>query len=128
MSLQSKTEAGVSVVRQINMAAPGALNTDVTLTDFQTGETFWTNTRNNFIQDITNAIDPVAGLQYFLKTERNGKERKRWFSAMLLTTFNGTVRPGFPVFMGSGQLQWVAQQTLGALTAQNWLVTLQHDL
>jgi len=128
MSLQSRTEAGVSTVKQIDQAAAGALNTDVTLSDLATGENFWTNTRDNFIQDITNLADPAAGLRYFVKTERNGKERKRWYSAMLLTTFNGQVRPGFPVFLGKGQVQWVGQQTLGALTAQSYLVTLQHEL
>jgi len=128
MSLQSRVERGISTVKQINMAAPGALNTDVTLTDQATGDRFWTVSRDNFIEDITNAIDPVAGLQYFLTTTRNGKERKRWFSSMLLTTFNGESRPGFPVFFGRGQVNWVAQQTLGALTAQNWLVTLAHEL
>jgi len=128
MSLEARTQKGISVVRQMNMAAPGALNTDVRLTDFQLGETFWTNSRDNFIQDITNEADPAAGLRYFVKTERNGKERKRWYSAMLLTTFNGAVRPGFPVFLAKGQVQWVGQQIAGALTAQNYLVTLQHDL
>jgi len=128
MSLQSRVDRGISTVKQINMAAPGALNTDVTLTDQATGDRFWTVSRDNFIVDITNAIDPIAGLQYFLTTTRNGKERKRWFSAMLLTTFNGESRPGFPVLFGKGQVNWVAQQTLGALTAQNWLVTLQHEL
>jgi len=128
MSLQSRTEQGVSTVKQIDQAAAGALNTDVTLSDLATGENFWTNSRDNFIQDITNLADPAAGLRYFVKTERNGKERKRWYSAMLLTTFNGVVRPGFPVFLGRGQVQWVGQQTLGALTAQSYLVTLQHEL
>lgn len=128
MSLQDKVEAGISTVKQMDMAAPGALNTDVTLSDLATGENFWTNSRDNFIQDITNLADPAAGLRYFVKTERNGKERKRWYSAMLLTTFNGAVRPGFPIFLGKGQVQWVGQQTLGALTAQSYLVTLQHEL
>jgi len=128
MSLQDKVEAGISTVKQMDQAAAGALNTDVTLSDLATGENFWTNSRDNFIQDITNLADPAAGLRYFVKTERNGKERKRWYSAMLLTTFNGAVRPGFPVFLGKGQVQWVGQQTLGALTAQSYLVTLQHEL
>jgi len=128
MSLSDRVNQGISVVRQIDMAAPGALNTDVTLTDLQTGLTFWTNVRSNFIQDITNLADPAAGVRYFLKTERNGKERKRWYSTNLLTTFNGANRQGFPVALPPGQLSWVAQEILGALTAQSWLVTLQHDL
>jgi len=128
MSLEARVQRGISVVKQINAAAAGALNTNVTLLDQATGDRFWTVSRDNWIMDITNAIDPAAGLQYFLTTQRNGKERKRWFSSMLLTTFNGISRPGFPVFFGKGQVSWVMQQTLGALTAQSWLVTLQHEL
>jgi len=128
MSLQNRVERGISVVRQVDMAAPGALNTDVTLIDQQTGDRFWTNSRDNFIEDITNLGDPAAGLRFFVKTERNGKEKKRWYSTNLLTTFNGESRPGFPVFLGRGQLSIVGQQILGALTAQSYLFTLQHDL
>jgi len=128
MSLQGRVDRGDSVVRQVDQAAAGALDTDVTLTDLQTGDRFWTNSRPNFIQDITNAIDPIAGLQYLVTTQRNGKETKRWYSAMLLTTFNGPSRPGFPVFLRPGQINIVGQQTLGALTAQSYLFTLQHDL
>ncbi len=128
MSLAQRVDKGVSVVRQIDMAAPGALNTDVTLIDLQTGDRFWTNARDNFIQDITNLADPAAGLRYLVTTQRNGKEKKRWYASSLLTTFNGESRPGFPIFMGRGQLNWVGQQLLGALTAQSYLVTLQHDL
>jgi len=127
-SLANRVDRGTSVVRQIDMAAPGALNVDVTLTDLQTGDRFWNNSRDNWIQDITNLADPAAGVRYFVTTQRNGKEKKRWYSTNLLTTFNGDKRPGFPVFLGKGMLNWVAQQILGALTAQSWLVTLQHDL
>jgi len=128
MSLFNRVNKGIGVVRQINFAAPGALNQDRVFTDDQTGDPFWTNSRDNWILNITNAIDPIAGLQYFYKTQRNGKEKKRWYSSQSLTTFTGEVRSGFPVFLGRGQLQWVIQQTLGALTAQNAQVSLQHDL
>jgi len=128
MSLQNRVDRGDSVVRQIDMAAPGALDTDVTLTDLQTGDRFWVNSIRNFIQDITNLIDPIAGLNYFVSTTRNGKETKRWYSGMLLTTTQSESRPGFPVSLRPGKINWVGQQLLGALTAQSWLVTLQHDL
>jgi len=128
LSLAQRVDRGIAVVRQIDMAAPGALNLDVTLTDLQTGDRFWTNSRDNFIIDITNLADPAAGLRYLVTTQRNGKEKKRWYASSLLTTFNGESRPGFPVFLGKGQLNWVGQQSLGALTAQSYLVTLQHDL
>ena len=124
----AQLDKGVSVVRQVDFTAPGALNQDRIFTDNITGDAFWTNSRDNWIFNLTNAIDPIAGLQYFYKTHRNGKEKKRWYSNMLLTTFTGDVRSGFPVFFGKGQMQWVLNQTLGALTAQNLLVTLQHDL
>jgi len=128
MSLAARVDRGISVVRQVDMAAPGALDVDVTLTDLQTGLGFWTNSRDNFIQDITNLADPAAGLRYLVTTQRNGKEKKRWYASSLLTTFNGESRPGFPVFLGKGQLTIVGQQLLGALTAQSYLFTLQHDL
>lgn len=114
------------VVRQINMAAPAALNTDVTLTDPQTGLTFQTLNQSNRIVDITNAADPAAGLQYLLKLIRGGREVRRWTAAMFLTTVN--VHVGFPVDVVSGAIQWFGQQTLGALTAQNYLVTFAMDL
>ncbi len=126
MSLANRVDQGIATVRQIDMSAPGALDTDVTLTDLQTGLTFWTNSRSNFIIDITNIPDPAG--RYLVKTERNGKERKRWYSSSLLTTFNGESRPGFPVALPPGQLLWVGQQISGGLLATSYLVTLQHDL
>lgn len=115
-------------VRQINMAAPGALNTDVIMTDQQTTLPYYNNTKiGNKILNIQNALDPAAGLSYFIKTQRNGRETRRWYSTQLLTTFTGAVRPGFPVDIASGIFQWVGQQTLGALTAQSWLVTYLAD-
>jgi len=128
MSLAQRVDQGISVVRQVDQAAAGALDIDVTLTDLQTGLAFWTNSRDNWIQDITNLADPAAGLRYLLTTQRNGKEKKRWYSTNLLTTFNNFPRAGFPVFLGKGQLTIVGQQLLGALTAQSYLITLQHDL
>lgn len=114
------------VVRQINQAAAGALNTDVTLTDAQTGLGFQTLGSPNRLLDITNAADPAAGLLYILKLVRNGREVRRWTPQMLLTTVDRHV--GFPVDMVGGQVQWVGQQTLGALTAQNYLATYFKDL
>jgi len=128
LSLFNRVNRGVGVVRQINFAAPAALNTDRIFTDDQTGDAFWTNSRDNWILNLTNAVDPAAGLLYFYKTQRNGKEKKRWYTNQSLTTFTGEVRSGFPVFLGKGQLQWAIQQSAGALTAQNALVSLQHDL
>ena len=114
------------VVRQINMAAPGALNTDVTLTDAQTTLTFQTLSRDNRLLDITNAVDPAAGLTYILKLVREGREIRRWTPAGLLTTVD--IHRGFPIDLRAGQIQWVGQQTLGGLAAQNYLATFFQDL
>lgn len=128
MSLANRVDKGISIVRQIDFVAPGSLNTDVPFTDQQTTLGFWTNSRDNWIQDITNLADPAAGVRYYVSTQRNGKEKKRWYSTNILTTFNGASRPGYPIFFGKGEIIWVEQQLLGALTAQSYLVTLQHDL
>lgn len=114
------------VVRQINQAAAGALNVDVVLSDLQTGLLFQTLGTNNRLLDITNAADPAAGLLYLLKLNRNGREVRRWTPQMLLTTIDRHV--GFPVDMAAGNVQWVGQQSLGALTAQNYLATYFKDL
>lgn len=114
------------VVRQVNQAAAGALNTDVTMTDAQTALTFQTLGQPNRIVDITNAGDPAGGLFYIIKLVRNGREVRRWGSAQLLTTLN--VHTGFPVDLVAGNVQWVGQQTQGALTAQNYFVTYFQDL
>lgn len=114
------------VVRQVNQAAAGALNTDVTMTDSQTGLGFQTLGTPNRILDITNAVDPAAGLLFIIKLVRNGREVRRWTPAQLLTTVDRHV--GFPVDVAGGNVQWFGQQTLGALTAQNYLVTYIKDL
>lgn len=128
MPTLQQLDKGISVVRQVNFAAAAALLTDRIFTDDQTGDAFWTNARDNWIFNVTNELDPAAGLRYFYKTQRNGKEKKRFYSNQALTTFTGDVRTGFPLFFGKGQVQWVIQQISGALTAQNALITLQHDL
>lgn len=114
------------VVRSISQAAAGALNTDVTLTDDQTTLSFQTLGAPNRLLDITNAVDPAAGLTYIIKLVRNGRETRRWTPNMLLTTVDRHV--GFPVDLVPGNVQWVGQQTLGALTAQSYNVTYFQDL
>lgn len=115
------------VVREVDMAAPGALATDVTLTDPQTGAlTFQTLSTMNRLVDITNFADPAAGLTYILKLVKNGREVRRWGSSQLLTTVN--VHPGFPIDNNPGNIQWVGQQIVGALTAQKYFCTWFMDL
>jgi len=114
------------VVRQIDQAAAGALNVDVTMTDTQTGLAFQTLGTPNRLIDITNAIDPIAGLTFLVKLIRNGREVRRWVANQLLTTIDRHV--GFPVDLTSGNVQWFGQQTLGALTLQSYLATYFKDL
>lgn len=113
-------------VRQINQAAAGALATDVVLTDPLTTLAFQTLTKPNRLLDITNEADPIAGLRYHVRTEKNRKELRRWFSVQLLTTIDRHV--GFPLDINSGNYQWIGQQSAGALTAQNYLCTWLTDL
>jgi len=114
------------VVRQIDQAAAGALNTDVTMTDTQTGLAFQTLGTPNRLVDITNAADPIAGLLYLIKLVRNGREVRRWVAQQLLSTIDRHV--GFPIDLVAGGVQWFGQQTLGALTAQSYLATYFKDL
>jgi len=114
------------VVRTIQQAAAGALNTDVRLTDAQTGLAFQTLGVANRLLDITNAVDPAAGLTYLLKLDRNGREIRRWQASMLLTTIDRHV--GFPIDLNSGNVQWNGQQLAGALTLQDYNATYFQDL
>jgi len=65
-------------------------------------------------------------LVYLLKLFRGGREVRRWSASQLLTTIDRHV--GFPVDIVAGEIQWVGQQTLGALTAQDYNVTFFKDL
>jgi len=114
------------VVRQIDQAAAGALDVDVTMTDTQTGLAFQTLGTPNRLVDITNAVDPAAGLTYIIKLVRSGREVRRWVANQLLTTIDRHV--GFPIDLVAGNVQWFGQQTLGALTAQSYLATYFKDL
>jgi hypothetical protein len=114
--------------RRIQQAAAGALNTDVVMTDQQTTQQFLTLTRPNKLLNLVHETDPAAGLTYIAKIHRNGRETRRWFTSQLLTGFTGPVRPGFPVDLMQGQIQWVGQQLAGALTAINYIMVTLYDL
>jgi len=114
-------------VRQINMAAPSAVNVDVTLTDEQTSLAFQTLASPNRLLDITNETDPAANSNYVLKLLRSGREVRRWNARGLLTTIDRHV--GFPLDMAPGQIQWEGYQTGSAgAAAHNYLCTYVHDL
>lgn len=110
-------------VTRILFGVPTGLNVDTFMADFDTNNNFYSLTKNNRILNIANEADPAAGLLYLLKLQRDGRKSRQWFSNQLLTTFQNTVRPGFPYDLAAGQVQFVEQQLSGALTAQNYNVT-----
>lgn len=113
---------------QINFAAAGALNTEVVGTDADTGENSFTPRAGNRIIDVVHTVDPIAGLLYTLKTRRQERRRVLGRTQAFLTTFTGDKRIGFPIALAAGFFQLVNLQTLGALTAQNYVITLQNPL
>lgn len=114
---------------QINFAAPTALNTDTVFTDADTGATFYQPLGDNIVLDVKHTADPAAGLLYTLFTRRQDLSKKRiGATGDFLTTFNGAVRPNMPRGLKAGWFQFVEQQNLGALTAQNYLVTFAMPL
>lgn len=114
---------------QMNFGAPGALNTDVLGAESTIGLTQFEIKQPNIITDIQNQTDPGAGLNYSLFTRRLNNIRKELGqTANFLTTFNGSKRPNMPIGLGTGLVQFVEQQTAGALTAQNYLITTVQPL
>lgn len=113
---------------QIDFVAAGALDTEVVGTDTDTGENSFTPRAGNRIIDIVHTVDPAAGLLYTLKTRRQERRRVLGRTQAFLTTFTGDKRIGFPIALAAGFFQFVNLQTLGALTAQNYVVTLQNPL
>ena len=105
------------VIRRYTMAAAGALNTFVNLTDDLTGQAQWLILGNNVLQDLTNDPDPAAGLRYEFVLLKNGNQTPvRAFSSTISPTTQGRVPIG-PVNLSAGQYIWSGQQTAGALTA-----------
>lgn len=121
----------IKAVAQINFAAPAALNADTIGTDVLTTVNQFTPKTPNTIRDIRHAVDPVAGLNFTLLTRRLDQRRKTvGFTPDFITT---NVRKPSAIgddglFLNPGFFQWVEQQLAGALTAQNYLVTLDLPL
>lgn len=129
MSAMTPKDSIVKYQMQINFAAAGALNTDVNFTDADTGATFYQLRAGNVITDVKHTADPAAGLLYTLFVGRQDLSRKRvGATGDFLTTFNGAQRPNMPRGIGAGWFRFIEQQNLGALTAQNYLVTFQQPL
>jgi len=116
---------------QINFAAPAALNTDTVFTDAINGVDSYTPKSANLIRDIRHAVEPAAGLNFTLLSRRLDEKRK---TIGFTPDFIGTnVRKPSAIgdagmALNSGFFQFVEQQLAGALTAQNYIVTLEQPL
>jgi len=113
---------------QIDFVAAAALDTEVVGTDADTGENSFTPKSANRILDVVMDVNAAAGLLYTLKTRRQERRRVLGRTAAFSTAFTGDKRIGFPVALAAGFFQYVNLQTLGALTAQNYIVTYQNPL
>jgi len=127
----SSTQSLVKTVLQINFAIPAALATDTVGTDAITGVNQFTPKTRNVIKDVRHTVDPVAGLNFTLLSRRLDEKRKTiGFTPDFITT---NVRKPSAIgdeglVLNAGFLQFVEQQLAGALTAQNYLVTLFQPL
>jgi len=129
--MNNGTQSLIKSVLQINFAIPAALATDTVGTDAITGVTEFTPRTNNIIKDVRMAVDAVAGLNFTLLTRRLDEKRKTiGFTPDFITT---NVRKPSAIgddglVLNAGFLQFVEQQLAGALTAQNYLITLLQPL
>jgi len=127
----SSTQSLVKTVLQINFAIPAALATDTVGTDAITGVNQFTPKTRNVIKDVRHTVDPVAGLNFTLLSRRLDEKRKTiGFTPDFITT---NVRKPSAIgdeglVLNNGFLQFVEQQLAGALTAQNYLITLFQPL
>jgi len=131
MSQNLSTRSLIKTPFQVNFAAAAALNTDVVGTDAIVALTEFSPKSKNIIADIRHTIDPAAGLTYTLITRRlDQKRRTLGFTPDFITT---NVRKPSAIgddglLLNEGLFQWVQQQLTGALTAQNYLITLAVPL
>jgi len=127
----SAPQSLIKSVLQINFAVPAALATDTVGTDAITGVTEFTPKTQNVIKDVRMAVDSAAGLNFTLLTRRLDEKRKTiGFTPDFITT---NVRKPSAIgddglVLNAGFLQFVEQQLAGALTAQNYLITLLQPL
>jgi len=127
----SAPQSLIKSVLQINFGVPAALATDTVGTDSITGVTEFTPKTQNVIKDVRMAVDSAAGLNFVLLTRRLDEKRKTiGFTPDFITT---NVRKPSAIgddglVLNAGFLQFVEQQLAGALTAQNYLITLLQPL
>lgn len=121
----------VKTTIQMNFGIPAALNTDTVGVDAVTGVNQFTPKTRNVIKDTRMAVDAVAGLNFQLLTRRLDEKRKTiGFTPDFITT---NVRKPSAIgdaglVLNAGFMQFVEQQLAGALTAQNYLITLIQPL
>ena len=129
MSLSRLEQTQVRSEIQINFAAPAALNTDVVGVDQDTGVNFFQPRGPNTLLDVKHTADPAAGLLFTVFIRRQQLSRARiGTTGDFLVAFNGRIRPNMPKAIRAGFYQWVEQQNAGALTLQNYIITLAAPL
>ena len=113
----------------MEFAQPASLNVPVIGTESEFGTDKFTLLQSNIITDITNAIDPAAGLLFQLFTKRlNFDTLFLGTSAQYLTTFNAKKRPGFYKGLKKGSFNFTEIQIAGAPAVQDYLVTTVRPL
>lgn len=122
----------IKTVLQMNFAAPAALNQD-TLgnTAVPANVNQFSPKSKNIIRDIRHTVDPVAGLNFVLLTRRLDEKRKTLgFTPDFITTNvrKPSVIGDAGLVLNEGFFQFIEQQLAGALTAQNYLITLDVPL
>ena len=106
--------------RDIDFAAPTALNTPVLGTDSQTGETFFTlATINSIIRGLEDLAQGDTR-KYIYDVERDGYLIRRLRSDQVKNELQGPIWPGFPLNLSPAQYQIRMQQitTGGGLQAR----------
>jgi len=127
----SADQSLVKTTIQMNFAIPAALATDTVGVDAVTGVNQFTPKTRNIIKDTRMAVNAAAGLNFQLLTRRLDEKRKTiGFTPDFITT---NVRKPSAIgdaglVLNAGFMQFVEQQLAGALTAQNYLITLIQPL
>jgi len=118
----------VSINRRYTTAVPAALGAETIVTDDRTTDSTQTLNRGNAILDIFNDPDPAAGLRYEYRLLKNGIDTGRaYFSDSMSTASEGRSKiPDPGILLESGQIQWLALQRSGALTAQSFVVVFRN--
>jgi len=116
--------------RDIDFAAPGALNTPVLGSDSQTGETFFNlATINSLIRAIEDLAQGDTRI-YEYHIERDGYLIRILRSDQVKRELQGPIWPGFPLNLTPGQYQVRMQQTAtgGGLAARTLTAIWQKSL